>query len=607
MKTASGHLDHLYTPSYSFYSPTPFPALEQRLFPPRGRQTLEHTLPALLVSIVRIWYVLAVVLPVHAVASVASHAVWSKERWMAKGWGRGTFPTRMPSWSWGQTLGVPLVGSVFWALVYGSPKGMDWKEESTVPWASRWLFGRGHEGWCIEAEGVTLPALPTAASEQQKGNGEAKQNGDNGLRKRQAHQNGNVKDNETDFIDQAARATSLASSTDNPLSIAPPPAPYNPSSEGIRLDILRGQVDGDQFGVHPVPVAAFWQWKSVASAVSHGKVISVKPGNDVSGIGCGPAMSSSERMVLFFVGGGYHSGHAPQGPLSWSVCRQTSLRVLGVNFRKATSDARAFPAALQDALAAWVYVTKRLGFRAENVILMGDSAGGGLALSLQLYLSALMWSERGRGLGRAKKLVLHSPMTDLTLDTHSFVHNKPVDIISPYMCSLARDNYLRHVIHVEGRHNAHLRAEAGERQIDPIAARYDIDPYSSTPSASFHDELSRLATELPATILELGAFHPLFSQGLDARRNRYLAQCLLLLQRVKEDEDEMQMLVTAGTAELFYDQIRLFVRNLHEVPTGVKVSLVECIDWHHVFAYMNLPGSRVKAQVDDVAKTFMLA
>lgn len=84
----------------------------------------------------------------------------------------------------------------------------------------------------------------------------------------------------------------------------------------------------------------------------------------------------------------------------------------------------------------------------------------------------------------------------------------------------------------------------------------------------------------------------------------------------------MEILVTAGGGELFIDQIRLFVRNILDLGAaeeagageeedkgakrGVRVSLVECKDWHHVFAYMNLPGA-VKAEVDDVAKTFMLA
>lgn len=181
---------------------------------------------------------------------------------------------------------------------------------------------------------------------------------------------------------------------------------------------------------------------------------------------------------------------------------------------------------------------ERLGFKAENVILMGDSAGGGLALTLQLYLSSLMWSGEG-GLGRAKKLVLHSPMTDLTLGTDSFVGNEGVDIISPYVCSLARDNYLRHVMPVAGRKNSHLQEGeyTGESRIDAIASRYLIDPYASLQPLA-RAELKRLASELPDTILDLGPFHPLFSLGLDARRHRYLAQTLHLLLPPLEVEEE---------------------------------------------------------------------
>ncbi|KAJ1596928.1 hypothetical protein NDA14_001017 [Ustilago hordei] len=603
MKTKSGHNDYLSHPSYSFYHPDPFPSLLHRLFPPRDPQTLEHTSSTRIISILRLFYVLLVVLPIHTTAALISHFLYSKSQWQAMGWGRGVFPTRLPGWSWGQTLGVPLVGSFFWALVYGTPKGMGWREERTVPWASKWLFGRGHEGWSIDAESVILPPLPTvetstALKTSVKGE-------ENGLRKCH-HCNSNAKS----AVERAADATSTPTT-----NTAPPASPYDARKEGIPLDILRGAIRGIDLDVTPQPVAAFWQWKSLPSSVSHGLVTSVKPGNDVAGIGSGPALSSSERMVLFFVGGGYHSGHAPQGPLSWTVCRQTSLRVLGVNFRKATADKRAFPAALQDALAAWVYVTKRLGFKAENVILMGDSAGGGLALTLQLYLSSLMWSGEG-GLGRAKKLVLHSPMTDLTLGTDSFVGNEGVDIISPYVCSLARDNYLRHVMPVAGRKNSHLQEEeyTGESRIDAIASRYLIDPYASLQPLA-RAELKRLASELPDTILDLGPFHPLFSLGLDARKHRYLAQTLHLLLPplgVEEEEGEMEMLVTAGGGEIFVDQIRTFVRNILDLSGQergegeVKVCLVECKDWHHVFAYMNLPGS-VKGEVDDVGKAFMLA
>lgn len=63
-----------------------------------------------------------------------------------------------------------------------------------------------------------------------------------------------------------------------------------------------------------------------------------------------------------------------------------------------------FPAALIDALAGYLYLVK-LGFREEDIIFVGDSAGGNLALALTRYLV----------LNRDKvpaALVLLSPCTD---------------------------------------------------------------------------------------------------------------------------------------------------------------------------------------------------
>ncbi|SNX85689.1 uncharacterized protein MEPE_04398 [Melanopsichium pennsylvanicum] len=644
MKTASGHYSFLEEPSWSPYHPTPFPKLEHHLFPPRDRQTLVYTLSSTFISILRLLYVLFLVVPIHTTAALLSHALIPKSRWLSKGWGRGVFPSRLPNWGIGQPVFIPIVGSLLWALVYGTPKGMGWQEERTVPWASRWLFGRaGHEGWTIGAESVTLPPLPIepscnenadAAATSSANNGHAVRHGaksNGGIRQRQT--NGHSKhDDRKSFIDRASEATTL--SDEAAATIAPQAAPYDADSNFIPADILRGSIRGQDVGVHPQPIPAFFQWKQSPSSIAYGKTLSVKPGHDLAGIGSGAALSPHERIVLFFVGGGYHSGHAPQGPLSWTVCRQTSLRVLGVNFRKATKDSLAFPAALQDAVGAWVYVIKRLGFKPENVILMGDSAGGGLCLTLQLYLSSLMWSSRNGNdghLGRARKLVLHSPMTDLTLGTQSFTYNEGVDIISPYKCSLARDNYLRHFIPVDGRKNLKLEGKIlGEKNLEQIAGRYKIDPYTLSPeieaSEKYRQELSRLAKELTETIHDLGAFHPLFSMGLNAKQNIYLAQTLLLFRPIPSDPGaDMEFLITAGTGEIFYDQIKFFTRNLLDLnfaspgekpvlgqETGkaeadkIKVSLVEGVDWHHVFAYMNLPGV-VKGEVDDVAKTFMLA
>ncbi|KAG0699435.1 hypothetical protein DFH29DRAFT_781653, partial [Suillus ampliporus] len=45
-----------------------------------------------------------------------------------------------------------------------------------------------------------------------------------------------------------------------------------------------------------------------------------------------------------------------------------------------------FPAQLVDALSGLYYLTQTLGFAAENIIVVGDSAGGHLAITLCRYL-----------------------------------------------------------------------------------------------------------------------------------------------------------------------------------------------------------------------------
>ena len=66
-------------------------------------------------------------------------------------------------------------------------------------------------------------------------------------------------------------------------------------------------------------------------------------------------------------------------------------RLLGVEYRLCRAEpidiaANPFPTQLIDGLAAFLYVTRQLGFKPSDVILSGDSAGGGIALALTRYL-----------------------------------------------------------------------------------------------------------------------------------------------------------------------------------------------------------------------------
>ena len=75
-----------------------------------------------------------------------------------------------------------------------------------------------------------------------------------------------------------------------------------------------------------------------------------------------------------------------------------------------------YPTQLNQALDIWNYITTELGYRAENITVGGDSAGGNLTLALLLKLR-----DEGRDMPRAA--VLHSPWADMTGSGDSYIFN----------------------------------------------------------------------------------------------------------------------------------------------------------------------------------------
>lgn len=90
-----------------------------------------------------------------------------------------------------------------------------------------------------------------------------------------------------------------------------------------------------------------------------------------------------------------------------------------------------YPAALDDALAAYRYVLER--HAPSRIVLGGRSAGGNLA-------AAMLLPARDEGLALPAGLVLLSPKVDLTESGDSFQINQMVDIVLP--SSLMRNNAL---------------------------------------------------------------------------------------------------------------------------------------------------------------------
>jgi epsilon-lactone hydrolase len=94
--------------------------------------------------------------------------------------------------------------------------------------------------------------------------------------------------------------------------------------------------------------------------------------------------SRPDRDVLFLHGGGYVTGSgALYRHFTWRIATAARARVLAIDYRLAPE--HPFPAALDDAFAAYRWLVAGSADPRRTAV-MGDSAGGGLALALLLRL-----------------------------------------------------------------------------------------------------------------------------------------------------------------------------------------------------------------------------
>ena len=90
--------------------------------------------------------------------------------------------------------------------------------------------------------------------------------------------------------------------------------------------------------------------------------------------------SDASRVLMFFHGGGYCSGSiVSHRRMVTEAGRAAGARTLAVGYRLAPE--HPFPAALNDALAAWRFLRGQ-GIAPAHIAIGGDSAGGGLTVAL---------------------------------------------------------------------------------------------------------------------------------------------------------------------------------------------------------------------------------
>jgi monoterpene epsilon-lactone hydrolase len=120
----------------------------------------------------------------------------------------------------------------------------------------------------------------------------------------------------------------------------------------------------------------------------------------------------SDKVILYLHGGGYAVGSAASHRgLVGKIVADSSIKALSVNYRLAPEFP--FPAGLDDSLIVYKWLIEN-GYKPKDIIIMGDSAGGGLALSTLLKI-------KSENLEQPLAAVVISPWTDLTLSGDTIV------------------------------------------------------------------------------------------------------------------------------------------------------------------------------------------
>jgi len=144
-----------------------------------------------------------------------------------------------------------------------------------------------------------------------------------------------------------------------------------------------------------------------------------------------PRVKRLDKVILYLHGGGYVSGDIIYTSTFGGVLADcTGIDAFCPVYRLAPE--HRFPAALDDAYSAYRQLIDKYGYKSNDIYVMGESAGGGLAAALVHYLKS-----RGEGLPRG--CVLVSPWSDLALTgkSHDYNAKKEVSLSTKQLKSFA--------------------------------------------------------------------------------------------------------------------------------------------------------------------------
>ncbi|KAK3995807.1 hypothetical protein QBC44DRAFT_233031 [Cladorrhinum sp. PSN332] len=179
-------------------------------------------------------------------------------------------------------------------------------------------------------------------------------------------------------------------------------------------DLLAEQLGPE--GIRQVGGKNWWQWRKPKSPLKAEWIEMKSDYQDRKKKG-----DPGNRVMLYVHGGAYYFGSVDEHRYQIQRhARKLKARALAPRYRLAPQFP--FPCGLQDCLATYLYLITQQ--EPSTIILAGDSAGGGMVLSLMIIL-------RDQGIPLPAGAVLISPWADLTHSFPSVAGDCPLDYIPP--------------------------------------------------------------------------------------------------------------------------------------------------------------------------------
>ena len=211
------------------------------------------------------------------------------------------------------------------------------------------------------------------------------------------------------------------------------------------------------------------------------------------------------RVILQLHGGGYI------GPMK-NIYRKFAVRysklsfggdVLTIDYRVAPE--YPYPAALEDAVYAYKWLIQEKEYEPDHIIVAGDSAGGGLALAMVMYL-------RDNRLPLPGGIITMPPWTDMTNSGASYTDNYETDPLF----GNSTDNMLFHSSYIGDADpkNPYLSPLFGDFQgFPPVLMQVGSYEVLLSDTLGVADKLKQAGVRRRLSVYE-GMFH-VFQMGLD--------------------------------------------------------------------------------------------